>query len=122
MIVMKFGGSSLESAEAIDRAVNIVESRRARKPLVVVSAMGKTTNALLHLATTAAKRDESAVREQISALRKFHEDEGAKVARAAGGCKYQNEYVLGTPCRLLDEKTAASDDDCHGFAQGRMRD
>jgi aspartate kinase len=80
MIVMKFGGSSLESAEAIDRVAGIIESRRGRKPVVVVSAMGKTTNALLKLATTAAKRDESGVREQLGALRQFHESEGAKIA------------------------------------------
>ena len=53
MIVMKFGGSSVESAAAIDRVVSIVESRLARKPVVVVSAMGKTTNRLLECAQLA---------------------------------------------------------------------
>ena len=41
---MKFGGTSVESAEAIERVTGIVKSRLDRKPVVVVSAMGKTTN------------------------------------------------------------------------------
>jgi len=53
MIVMKFGGSSLESAEAIERVAAIVKDRVEQNPVVVVSAMGKTTNALLDLAKEA---------------------------------------------------------------------
>src|ERR1041384_611755 len=44
MIVMKFGGTSVESAAAIERVAGIVKGREARRPVVVVSAMGKTTN------------------------------------------------------------------------------
>ena len=44
MIVMKFGGTSVESAAAIERVASIVRAREARRPVVVVSAMGKTTN------------------------------------------------------------------------------
>ena len=54
MIVMKFGGSSVESAEAIRRVASIVSERASRKPLVVVSAMGKTTNRILAAAEQAA--------------------------------------------------------------------
>ena len=50
MIVMKFGGTSVESAEAIERITEIVKSRLDRRPVVVVSAMGKTTNRLLKTA------------------------------------------------------------------------
>ena len=32
MIVMKFGGTSVESAAAIERVANIVKARRDRKP------------------------------------------------------------------------------------------
>ena len=53
MIVMKFGGSSVESREAIARVASIVAARRARNPVVVVSAMGKTTNRLLAMAEAA---------------------------------------------------------------------
>ena len=53
MIVMKFGGTSVESAAAIERVAAIVRARLARKPVVVVSAMGKTTNKLLAIAAEA---------------------------------------------------------------------
>ena len=39
MIVMKFGGTSVESAAAITRVAGIVQAREARRPVVVVSAM-----------------------------------------------------------------------------------
>ena len=47
MIVMKFGGTSVEDAKAIDRAAAIVEGRLAQQPVVVVSAMAKVTDQLL---------------------------------------------------------------------------
>ncbi len=53
MIVMKFGGTSVESAEAIRRVAGIVRARIDRHPVVVVSAMGKTTNKLLAIAAAA---------------------------------------------------------------------
>ena len=53
MIVMKFGGSSVESAAAIERVAGIVRARVERRPVVVVSAMGKTTNKLLAIAAAA---------------------------------------------------------------------
>jgi len=50
MIVMKFGGTSVEDAQAIDRALAIVRARQAQKPVVVVSAMAKVTDQLLTMA------------------------------------------------------------------------
>ena len=55
MIVMKFGGSSVESGSAIRRVAAIVKTQLSRKPVVVVSAMGKTTSRLLELAQEAAR-------------------------------------------------------------------
>ena len=49
MIVLKFGGTSVASAEAITRVADIVAGRMAERPVVVVSAMGKTTDRLLEL-------------------------------------------------------------------------
>src|SRR5262249_34985664 len=53
MIVMKFGGTSVESASAIERVAGIVKAREKQRPVVVVSAMGKTTNKLLAIASAA---------------------------------------------------------------------
>src|SRR5580692_89529 len=77
MIVMKFGGSSVESAEAIRRVAGIVRERLARRPVVVVSAMGKTTNKLLAIAAKAVSGELDAALKQLAVLRAFHERESA---------------------------------------------
>ncbi len=46
MKIFKFGGASVNSVERIQRLVSILRSYSQEKLLVVVSAMGKTTNAL----------------------------------------------------------------------------
>ena len=72
MIVMKFGGTSVESAEAILRVAEIVRSRLHQRPVVVVSAMGKTTNKLLDIANRAAAGDLEPALQQLRELRAFH--------------------------------------------------
>ena len=54
MIVMKFGGTSVEDARAIDRTASIVKGRASKKPVVVVSAMAKVTDQLLRAASAAS--------------------------------------------------------------------
>lgn len=46
MIVYKFGGASVRDADAIQNLGNIIKSQTEEKLVIVVSAMGKTTNAL----------------------------------------------------------------------------
>lgn len=79
MIVMKFGGSSVESAAAIDRVVSIVEARLARRPVVVVSAMGKTTNRLLECAQLAVAGQRQSALDRLAGLRAFHHAEAPDV-------------------------------------------
>jgi aspartate kinase len=55
MIVMKFGGTSVGSAKRIENVANIVKSYIKRKPVVVVSAVTKITDALIKLGEDAAK-------------------------------------------------------------------
>ncbi len=83
MIVMKFGGTSVESAAAIERVAGIVGARRERRPVVVVSAMGKTTNRLLALAWDAVggRRDEAL--EQLRTLREYHFENALPLASEA---------------------------------------
>jgi len=47
MIVMKFGGSSVKDAACIDRVIKIIQEHLPLDPVIVVSAMGKTTRNLL---------------------------------------------------------------------------
>ncbi len=49
MIVMKFGGTSVGSAGSIRTAAEIVGSALKKKPIVVVSAVAKITDALIQL-------------------------------------------------------------------------
>jgi len=56
MIVMKFGGTSWNRRPPIERVAGIVKARRERRPVVVVSAMGKTTNKLLAIAARRHRR------------------------------------------------------------------
>ena len=95
MIVMKFGGTSVESAAAIERVAGIVKARLERRPVVVVSAMGKTTNKLLAIAATAidGKRDDYI--RQIHDLRDFHSREARQVvplSERAGLDRFLDEH------------------------------
>lgn len=46
MKVFKFGGASINSIERIQNVATIIESFKGEKLLIIISAMGKTTNAL----------------------------------------------------------------------------
>ena len=72
MIVMKFGGSSLESSSAIRRIVDIVKARLYLRPVVVVSAMGKTTNSLLAVAQAAGRGNRVDAMARLRLLEEFH--------------------------------------------------
>ena len=46
MKVFKFGGASINSVDRFKNTANIISSFKGEKLLIVISAMGKTTNAL----------------------------------------------------------------------------
>ena len=72
MIVMKFGGTSVESAEAIERVAKIVASRRQDLPLVVVSAMAKVTDQLVTMGQLAASGEAEASLQLFRSMRERH--------------------------------------------------
>jgi aspartate kinase len=83
LVVMKFGGTSVEDARAMERTAAIVRGRRERglDAVVVVSAMAKVTDHLL-AAAAAAGRDDKAGALAISArLRHRHIDTAADLLR-----------------------------------------
>ncbi len=53
MIVMKFGGSSVANAERIKNVASIIQAYAEKRPVVVLSAMGDTTDHLLEAADLA---------------------------------------------------------------------
>jgi aspartate kinase len=54
VVVMKFGGTSVEDAAAIQRLIGIVQSRMDLRPVVVVSALARVTDQLLEAGKAAA--------------------------------------------------------------------
>lgn len=72
MIVMKFGGTSVQDEEAIGRVISIVRSRLSEKPLVVVSALARVTRLLCAVADEAGQQNEEKVRELLAQLRERH--------------------------------------------------
>jgi len=101
MIVMKFGGTSVESAEAIERAAAIVQTRLPRKPAVVVSAMGKTTNQLLAFAADAAAGRKGAAQAGLAGLRETHG--GAANQLLSGQPRAEMDAFLDQHFHQLDE-------------------
>jgi aspartate kinase len=72
MLVMKFGGTSVQDAEAIARACDIVRGRLEQNPLVVVSAMAKVTDQLIAMAESAGAGERDQALELSRAARERH--------------------------------------------------
>jgi aspartate kinase len=80
MIVAKFGGTSVADAASIRRVIEIIRLRQKDRPVVVVSALAKVTDALLRLAQSADSDD--AVDQSIAALVQRHEQIAADLPGA----------------------------------------
>jgi aspartate kinase len=84
MIVMKFGGSSVNTAEAIERVGEIIRGRQERRPVVVVSAMALTTRNLLECAEAAAAGDADKVHSFFDQIELYHRREAYAVVPPSG--------------------------------------
>ena len=79
MKVLKFGGSSVGSAENIEKVIEIIKNAsRADSCAVVLSAMSGTTDALINIAKTAESSDEN-FRVKIKELETKHLDTARKL-------------------------------------------
>ncbi len=83
MIVCKFGGTSVGTADAIGRLVEIVRGRQAERPLVVVSALSGMTDALLRIVGLLAEGDGAPVESQVGELVARHERTAAELGLPA---------------------------------------
>jgi aspartate kinase len=72
MLVMKFGGTSVQDAKAIRRVAEIVKGRLAQKPVVLVSAMARVTDQLHTMARAAADDDLESALSLAGAMRERH--------------------------------------------------
>ena len=105
MIVAKFGGTSVGDAAAIERAAAIVAERAPRQPLVVVSALGGTTNALIALAEQASNGQLILAIRGVEALRERH----LKVAGELLGNGTDAIEVIGELSATFDELAALAE-------------
>jgi len=115
MIVMKFGGSSVESASAIARVAGIVRERVERKPVVVVSAMGKTTNKLLEVANKAVAGHRDQALQLLQSLHHFHLDESGLTAEIDEHFMELAELVKGLA--VMGELTPRATDAISAFGE-----
>src|ERR1035441_8515455 len=75
LLVMKFGGTSMGSAERIKVAARIVSEEQKKRPVVVVvSAMSKITDLLLDTMRHAEAGNRAATDSSLAALRQRHEE------------------------------------------------
>jgi aspartate kinase len=101
MIVMKFGGTSVQDSEAIDRAAAIVKGRLPQKPVVVVSAMAKVTDQLLAMARAAGAGDRKTALKLSRALRERHYTVAGELLGTALFTQFHSD--LGADFEALDE-------------------
>ena len=110
LVVMKFGGTSVEDPTAINRTAAIVAGRVAagKQTVVVVSAMAKVTDQLLRAAAAAAKGDRTGALAISSRLRARHRDTACA--------------LIKTPCdvsalgNLIEQKFDSLDEILRGLA------
>lgn len=72
--VFKFGGASVKDADAVVNVAEIIRRHMDTDLIIVVSAMGKTTNKLEDIFNAFVKKDKSAFDQKTQALKQFHFD------------------------------------------------
>lgn len=87
MVIMKFGGTSVEDAAAIRRVAEIVASRREQRPVVVVSAMAKVTDQLVHMGQSAVGGDCDSSLEALERLGRRHFEVAGELLAGSDGSK-----------------------------------
>ncbi|MBV8476633.1 MAG: lysine-sensitive aspartokinase 3 [Acidobacteria bacterium] len=101
MLVMKFGGTSMEDAQAIDRVASIVSSRLRQKPAVVVSAMARVTDQLLATARAAGAGDADEALKISRELRERHYHTAGELLGTGRFTEFHNQ--LESDFDALDE-------------------
>jgi aspartate kinase len=101
MIVMKFGGTSVEDAKAIERVAAIVKSRVDQRPVVVVSAMARVTDTLLTMARAAGAGERKTALKLCRSLQERHYNTASELLGTALFTDFHSE--LGADFELLDE-------------------
>src|SRR5262245_27855584 len=115
MIVMKFGGTSVQDAAAINSAAEIVKTKLASKPIVVVSAMARVTDALLRIARTAEARRYEEAKDVFVELKERHL-QTARELLANSDAKLRDGYKLKDVERQIEDYFAELDNFARSIA------
>ena len=110
LVVMKFGGTSVEDPAAISRTAAIVAGRVAlgKQTVVVVSAMAKVTDLLLRAAAAASVGDRTGALAISSRLRCRHRDTAAALVK--------NPAESSALCNHMEQKFDSLDEILRGLA------
>lgn len=73
MRVFKFGGASVKDAAGVQNVLRVLQTVGHTEILIVISAMGKTTNALEDVVTSYRNGDTSEVEHKIQTIQKNHD-------------------------------------------------
>ncbi len=101
MIVMKFGGTSVQDARAIERVAEIVHGRLPQRPVVVVSAMAKVTDQLLAMAKAAGNGERQKSLDLCRSLQERHYDTAGELLGTGVFTSFHSE--LAAEFEALDE-------------------
>ncbi len=71
MLVFKFGGASVKNADAVRNIAGILKEQKGNI-IVVISAMGKTTNRLENVIDRFTAKDRNGLNSEIEELQKYH--------------------------------------------------
>ncbi len=74
MIVFKFGGASVKSAEAVKNVADILKRYHKEQIVIVVSAMGKTTNAMEVIADHYFHKRRSELKKAVEERKIYHQE------------------------------------------------
>ncbi|MGM9837440.1 MAG: aspartate kinase [Paludibacteraceae bacterium] len=105
--VFKFGGASVKDADGIRNLARIVSMEKTEHLLVVVSAMGKTTNALESILDAQLRGDDNAAAAQWAALMQYH----VSVLTALG---------LSADILPLSDMPASANPDCYDMSYDQL--
>lgn len=98
---MKFGGTSVGDAKAIQRVAEIVKDRLPQRPVVVVSAMARVTDQLLQMARAAGGDDRKSALTLARELRERHYNTAGELLGTALFTQFHSD--LGTEFEELEE-------------------
>jgi len=102
--ILKFGGTSVADAAAVERVTSVVREHGGPQPVVVVSALAGATDALLAAADAAEHGDSRATGSSLDALLQRHTSIAGRLAPPEAGNELRGEVEAAQRdiARLLD--------------------